>query len=70
MREFDGTKNGKIIEWRDSLINEKVFEWNEDPAHGQHYHAMLIEWDGKHLGPHYYAHTPVPEPWNSIYFGG
>lgn len=36
MREFDGTKNGKIIEWRDPLINVKVFEWNEDPAHGQH----------------------------------
>lgn len=70
MREFAGTKNGKIIEWRDPLINVKVFEWNEDPAHGQHYHAMLIEWDGKHLGPHYYAYTPVPEPWNSIYFGG
>ena len=34
------------------------------------YHALLIEWDGKHDGTHYKPGTPVPEPWNSLYFGG
>ena len=65
-----GTKNGRIIEWRDPNIDVEIFEWNEDFKNGEHYHALLIEWDGKHNGPHYLPGTPIPEPWNSIYFGG
>ena len=47
-----------------------IFEWNEDFEHGPHYHAILVEWDSKHKGPHYQPGTPVPEPWNTTYFGG
>ncbi len=70
MKEYSGTYNGRIIEWRDPISKAKIFEWNEDFKFGSHYHAMQIEWDGKHSGPHYFPGTPVPEPWNSIYFGG
>ncbi len=70
MTEYPGSYNGRIIEWRDPLRNVKVFEWDEDYEFGPHYHAMQIEWDGKHSGPHYFPGTAVPEPWNSIYFGG
>ena len=70
MKEYPGTKNGRIIEWRDPISQAKIFEWNEDLKNGSHYHAMMIEWDGKHHGTHYLPNTPVPEPWNSIYFGG
>ena len=70
MKEYQGTYNGRIIEWRDPVSNAKIFEWNEDLQYGAHYHVMQIEWDGKHSGPHYLPGTPVPEPWNSIYFGG
>ena len=69
MKEFPGTKNGRIIEWRDPISQAKIFEWNEDFRNGSHYHAMMIEWDGKHDGMHYVPGTPVPEPWNWIYFG-
>lgn len=70
MMVFQGTKNGKIIEWRDIAINKKVFEWNEDLNNGPHYHALMIEWDGDHNDIHYKPGTPVPEPWNTVYFGG
>ena len=70
MKEYQGTYNGRIIEWRDPVSNAKIFEWNEDLQYGAHYHVMQIEWDRKHSGPHYLPGTPVPEPWNSIYFGG
>ena len=70
MREYAGTYNGRIIEWRDPISKAKIFEWNEDLRYGSHYHAMLIEWDGQHQGNHYLPGAPVPEPWNSIYFGG
>lgn len=70
MTEYPGTKNGRIIKWRDPISHAKIFEWDEDPRNGAHYHAMLIEWDGKHHGQHYLPGTPVPEPWNSVYFGG
>ena len=30
MKEFPGTKNGRIIEWRDPISQAKIFEWNED----------------------------------------
>ena len=70
MREFAGTKNGRIIEWRHPILKAKIFEWNEDYVNGPHYHVLMVEWDGKHDGKHYLAGTPVPEPWNSLYFGG
>ena len=70
MREYAGTYNGRIIEWRDPISKAKIFEWNEDLRYGSHYHVMLIEWDGQHQGNHYLPGAPVPEPWNSIYFGG
>ena len=68
--EYAGTKNGKIIEWRDPNLDAKIFEWNENTlfSNGPHYHTMKVEWDGKHFGTHYYAGQAVPEPWNSIYF--
>ena len=69
MKEYPGTKNGRIIEWTDPVSGKNVFEWNEDFRQGSHYHALLIEWDNKHKGPHYYPGSPIPEPWNSIYFG-
>ena len=70
MNEYPGTKNGRIIKWSSPITNSVIFEWNEDIKNGAHYHTMMIEWDGKHIGPHYYAGDKVPEPWNSIYFGG
>ena len=70
MKEYPGTKNGRIIEWRDPISQAKIFEWDEDINNGAHYHVMMIEWNGNHHGLHYLPGTPVPEPWNSIYFGG
>ena len=70
MKEYSGSYNGKIIEWRDPISNSKIFEWNEDLKYGAHYHALLIEWDGTHDGTHYAPGSLVPEPWNSMYFGG
>lgn len=68
--EHPGTKNGRIIEWRDPVVNAKIFEWDEDLMYGPHYHVMMIKWDGKHNeGNHYKAGMPIPEPWNTIYFG-
>ena len=63
-------KNGGIIKWEIPGTKTAIFEWNEDFNHGSHYHAMLIEWDNKHNGIHYRPGTEVPEPWNSMYFGG
>ncbi len=47
-----------------------IFEWDEELNHTSHYHALMPEWRGKHDGMHYAPGTPVPEPWNTIYFGG
>ena len=69
MREYPGSHNGRISEWRDPVSNAKIFEWDEDFRYGAHYHAMMVEWNGKHDGLHYLPGSPVPEPWNSIYFG-
>ena len=66
MVEYPGSKNGKIIKWKQNNIT--IFEWDEDIKYGSHYHAFKIDWIGKHLGPHYAPLSPVPEPWNSIYF--
>ena len=62
--------NGGIIKWEDPKTNVAIFEWNEDYKHGAHYHAMLVEWDSVHDGTHYLPGTTVPEPWQSMYFGG
>ena len=70
MRVYLGSKNGRIIKWMDPITKIPIFEWNEDFVNGAHYHALLPEWGGKHDGLHYLPGTPIPEPWNSIYFGG
>ena len=70
MVEHPGTGNGRIIEWKEPVTKIRIFEWDEDLKNGSHYHALYIEWDGKHLGDHYSSGSPVPEPWNSFYFGG
>ena len=69
MIEYSGTKNGRTIEWRDPITKIRVFEWDEDFSNGSHYHALLPEWGGMHDGTHYLPGSPVPEPWNTIYFG-
>ena len=69
MKEYPGSVNGRIIEWRDPVSKAKIFEWNEDLKYGSHYHVMMIEWNGKHHGMHYFPGAAVPEPWNSMYFG-
>ena len=68
-KEYPGSYNGRIIKWVYPLQNTPIFEWNEDFENGAHYHVLKIEWAGKHDGTHYMPGTPVPEPWNSIYFG-
>ena len=68
--DHDGTKNGKIITWQDPISNKAIFEWDEDYTKGSHYYAIMPEWDGEHRGKHLHAGDAVPEPWNSIYFGG
>ena len=70
LEERPGTKNGKILQWVDPVSEYPVFEWDEDLRNGPHYHTMLPGWKGKHSGPHYKAGEAVPEPWNTIYFGG
>ena len=67
---YPGSKNGRIFKWKDPVSGMTVFEWDEDFAKGSHYHALMVEWNDIHLGPHYVPGTPVPEPWNSLYFGG
>lgn len=52
------------------LKKEVIFEWDEDFVNGSHYHVMLPGDNGKHNGTHYYAGDPVPEPWNTLFFGG
>lgn len=66
-KEFPGTKNGKIIKWFDPNTKKAIFEWDEDLEYGPHYHILI---DGKHVGDHIKPKTPVPEPYNTIYFGG
>ncbi len=70
LEERPGTKNGKILQWVDPVSNYPIFEWDEDLRNGPHYHTMLPGWKGKHSGLHYKAGEAVPEPWNTIYFGG
>ena len=67
MTEYHGTRNGKVIKWEDPTTGKAIFEWNEDLDHGPHYHILF---NGKHTGDHILPNSPVPEPWNTIYFGG
>ena len=62
--------NGGIIKWEIPGTGIAIFEWNEDYKNGPHYHTLKIEWDNKHIGPHHPIGSPVPEPWNSAFFGG
>ena len=62
--------NGGIIKWEIPGTTKAIFEWDEDYIHGPHYHAMLVEWDNQHNRIHYPICSPVPEPWNTTYFGG
>ena len=70
-RDYPGTDNGSFIKWTLPLLKKEViFEWDEDFVNGSHYHVMLPGDNGKHNGTHYYAGDPVPEPWNTLFFGG
>ena len=72
MEIHSGTKNGKIITWKYPGTKDVIFEWDENPnkPDGPHYHLVLPP-DGKlHDGNHYYPGDRVPEPLNSIFFGG
>ena len=66
-KEFPGTNNEKIIKWFYPNTRKAIFEWNEDLEYGPHYHILI---DVKHTGDHIKPDTPVPEPYNTIYFGG
>ena len=65
--EYVGSKNGRIIKWSDPSTNMTIFEWDEDYNYGAHYHILV---SGDHAGDHILPGTAVPEPWNSVYFGG
>ncbi len=63
--------NGGVLKWEIPGTHIAIFEWNEDYKNGPHYHVLKAEWDNKHNNKtHYRSGTPVPEPWNSMYFGG
>ena len=66
-----GTKNGVIITWMNPVTKDAVFEWDENTewSNGPHYHVFLSN-SKSHDGNHYYPGDPVPEPFNTIYFGG
>ena len=51
-QETGSGKNGGIIKWEIPGTKTPIFEWNEDVAKGAHYHAFLVNWQGKHLGPY------------------
>ncbi len=65
-KEYPGSYNGKIIKWIEPMTGTVVFEWDEDFEHGAHYHILK---NNDHSGDHIQPGTPVPEPWNSFYFG-
>ncbi len=69
-KDIPGSGNGKIIKWFVPGFKKMViFEWDEDFKYGSHYHVMMPGDLGKHNElEHWKAGTPVPEPWNTIYF--
>ena len=69
--DFGAGSNGTVIKWVLPGTKVAFFEWNEDCKNGAHYHVMLPLWNNQHLDPiHYKAGDPVPEPWNTMFFGG
>lgn len=66
----DAGKNGGIIKWEIPGTGTAIFEWDQDYKYGSHYHVMPMEANGQHDGIHYTPGMFVPEPWNSLYFGG
>ena len=62
MKEYPGSNNGRIIKWTNTY-DIMIFEWNEDLKYGSHYHILT------HAGNHILPGTPVPEPFNTLYFG-
>ena len=69
--DYPGGRNGAIIKWSVPGFKKFViFEWDEDLAHGSHYHVMTPFDLGKHIELiHWEPGDPIPEPWNSKYFG-
>ncbi len=64
--------NGGVIKWEQPGTKIAIFEWDEDYKNGSHYHVFLPEDKNKHTKGiiHYYPGSIIPEPWNTIYFGG
>jgi filamentous hemagglutinin len=63
--EYPCTKNGKIIKWQDPQTGAG-YEWDEDPANGEHYHKLPEGGNGRVPDPdtgntHYYQGDNVPE---------
>ena len=48
------------------LVKTYGFEICLKQKHGAHYHILK---NNDHSGDHIQPGTPVPEPWNSFYFG-
>ena len=69
---YPGSYNGAIIKWIDPVTGNDVFEWDEDLQHGPHYHTYLISLNGGETRQeiHHQIGEVVPEPWNTVYFGG
>ncbi len=63
-------RNGGVIKWEQPGTKIAIFEWNEDYKTGSHYHVLKPEDNNQHDGIHYYPGMLIPEPWNTIYFGG
>ena len=66
--EMGEGKNGGIYHWVLPNTNIVIFEWDEDFKKGPHYHALLPEDNNEHNDIHYEPNSPIPEPWNSLYF--
>lgn len=66
--EMGEGKNGGIYHWVLPNTNIVILEWDEDLQKGSHYHAVLPEDYNKHNDIHYEPGSPIPEPWNSLYF--
>ena len=69
---YPGSYNGAIIKWIDPVTGNDVFEWDENLQHGPHYHTYLISLNGGETRQeiHHQIGEVVPEPWNTVYFGG
>ena len=63
-------KNGAIFKWYIPASGIPVFEWDQDFKNGAHYHILNMGQRESHDGMHFYPGAIVPEPWNTMYFGG